>query len=282
MITTVFSSTDSPAMQWQSELLEHSWRAVGQPGCLVRLVATARPDVLPRHRFARSVATRLWDQLPGSGEPYPVYNKPASLLEWLYRERPEGTLLLLDPDCVFRAPLAREVSPGQAVGQRWVDARFDPAAPLGFDARFEPLLPFCADPALRPDPVMIPHLIHARDLTRIVLRWAELTRLIRQQVSPAKPMWESDMFALLVASAEVGLRHEPAALGIAAGWPAAAAPDSPLIHYCQPIRDPEGEVLWSKHRYRPWSRIEDPSRAAEPYGRELLELINAFVDGRSL
>ena len=31
MIYTVFSTRDSPYMQWQSELLEYSWKKVGQP-----------------------------------------------------------------------------------------------------------------------------------------------------------------------------------------------------------------------------------------------------------
>ena len=54
MIYTVFSTTDSPYMQWQSELLEYSWKKVGQPGELIRLVA--RPTT--RSHFTRRARAR--------------------------------------------------------------------------------------------------------------------------------------------------------------------------------------------------------------------------------
>ena len=98
MFYTVFSTNDNPRMQWQSELLEYSWKRVGQEGALIRLVATDRPHKLPAHKYASCVATRLWDTHPETGDTYPIYNKPASLLEWVFRDKPEGTVLLLDPD----------------------------------------------------------------------------------------------------------------------------------------------------------------------------------------
>ena len=80
---------------WQSELLEYSWKRAGQPGELVRLVATEGDKEPPKHRYARTVATQSWETHPNSGDWYPVYNKPASLFEWLHRERPSGTILLV-------------------------------------------------------------------------------------------------------------------------------------------------------------------------------------------
>ena len=46
MFYTVFSTNVSPYMQWQSDLLEYSWKRVEQEGVLIRLVATDDPQNL--------------------------------------------------------------------------------------------------------------------------------------------------------------------------------------------------------------------------------------------
>lgn len=282
MIYTVFSTTDSPYMQWQSELLEYSWKRAGQPGELIRLVATDDPNSLPQHRWARSIATRQWNIHPFTGDDFAPYNKPASLLEWLTGERPHGTLLLLDPDCVFRAPVEREVLPGHPVGQHWIDFHVSDHDPFGLDERFEAMNRHCVNTRSRVDPVMIPNLIHTDDMQRIALRWLELTGAVRQEVRNHQdnPMWESDMFGFIMASAEYGLSHELGTLGICTNWSPDDVKDAPIIHYCQAIHSREGDVIWSKGHYRPWEKVEDPSRAAQDYGRDLLELLNDFVDER--
>ena len=278
MIYTVFSTTDSPYMQWQSELLEYSWKKVGQPGELIRLVATDTPEALPTHQYARCVATRPWGQHPQTGDDFAPYNKPASLLEWIYRERPYGTLLLLDPDCVFRQSVETEVVPGKPIGQHWVDFEMDSGPPFGLGERFDGVRRYCLEHDLQADPVMIPNLIHSSDMQRIALRWLELTGAVRQHVRDhlGDPMWESDMFGFVMASAEYGLKHQLGSLGICTNWKPEDVPNAPIIHYCQPILDREGHQLWGKGVYRPWERVVYASLAAEDYGRDLLELINSF------
>ena len=210
MIYTVFSTTDSPYMQWQSELLEYSWVKAGQPGELVRLVSTDDPDALPKHKYARSVATRQSRVPAHTRDDYAPYNKPSSLLEWIYREQPSGTLLLLDPDCVFRQPVAREVAPGKPVGQHWIEREIGDEPPFGLGEPFERVRPYCVNDAYEADPVMIPNLIHTRDMQRIALRWLELTGIIRQHVrdDAGNPIWESDRVAYIMATAEYGLKWE--------------------------------------------------------------------------
>ncbi|MFN0264529.1 PqqD family protein [Tepidamorphus sp. 3E244] len=286
MFYTVFSTNVSPYMQWQSELLEYSWKRVGQEGALVRLVATDRPDRLPQHKYARSVATKLWDVHPGSGDSYPIYNKPASLLEWVYTERPEGTVLLLDPDCVFRRPVTRRVSPGAPIGQNWVDLSVGMASaesPFGLGERFGFLNDHCAATDSRIDPVMIPKLIHTSDLRRIAARWLELCAVVRDNLrsGDGNKVWESDMYAYLAACAEYGLHHEQATLGICPNWDPVLAPDAPLIHYCQEIFDTDGGSIFAKGRYEPWTRLDASQPAAREDGRDLVEIINAFIDDRA-
>jgi hypothetical protein len=60
-------------------------------------------------------------------------------------------------------------------------------------------------------PFTWPALIHTDDLRALMPRWIELTSLIRTQSSG----WESDMFALIVAAAELGLEFE---LGNTTAW----------------------------------------------------------------
>ncbi len=286
MFYTVFSTNDNPYMQWQSELLEYSWKRVGQEGVLVRLVATERPDALPTHRHARCIATRPWDNHPESGDAYPVYNKPASLLEWVFRHRPEGTVLLLDPDCVFRKPVTRKVVPGAPASQSWIDLPgLTPSRdnPFGLPPMFGFLNDHCAKIDMRIEPVMIPTLIHTRDLRRICARWLQLCGVVRDHARDdmGNQIWESDMYAYVAACAEYDLQHEPISLGICTNWDPKDAPDAPIIHYCQKILARDGHTLFDKHRYEPWTRVDTTSQTLQPYGAELIEIIESHIDDRS-
>lgn len=281
MFYTVFSTNLSPMMQWQSDLLEFSWKRVEQEGELVRLVATEDPDNLPVQKYARCVATTCWDTDPDSGDAYPIYNKPASLLDWVYREKPEGTVLLLDPDCVFRAPVRKRVAPGYPAAQDWIDYKVGkpgPESPFGMGERFSALNAHCARTDLSIAPVMIPKLIHTSDLRRIAARWLELCRAVRGNCrnGEGNPFWESDMFAYLATCAEYDLQHEPISLGICTNWDPADVPDAPVIHYCQAIHRKDGETVFNKHTYRPWSRVD--TNVELDRDRDLLVLINEYTD----
>ena len=284
MIYTVFSTEDSPYQNWQAELLEYSWKRAGQEGELVRLVATDGRGDLPRHRYAQSVATQTWATHPNTGDWYPIYNKPASLLEWLYRDRPFGTVLLVDPDCVFRAPINREVEEGHPAAQKWIRFALDADdSPFGLDDRFAFLSRYCVNTEPRAQGVMIPTLIHTNDLRRMIGRWLELCGVIRDQArdDQGERIWESDMFAYIAAAAEYGLVHEPANLGICTNWAAESVPDAPMVHYCNPILSRDGDEMLAKGSYRPWTRIDDPSRAESDHGRDMLALLNDYIDSRT-
>jgi hypothetical protein len=281
MFYTVFSTNLAPRMQWQSDLLEYSWKQVGQEGVLIRLVATDDPATLPQQKYAQCIATQPWNTHPDTKDAYPIYNKPASLLEWLFRDRPEGTVLLIDPDCVFRRPVRQHVAAGFPVAQKWIDRNTRKPGtqyPFGLPPGFAFLNDYCARVDLSTAPVMIPTLIHTSDLRRICARWLELCGIVRQHARNVhgQPIWEADMYAYLVTSAEYQLNHEPASLGICTNWRSEDAPDAPIIHYCQPIIGRDGQEIFNKFRYQPWTSI-DP--AAEPenqdYGKDLIDIVNA-------
>ena len=283
MFYTVFSTSDNPAMQWQSELLEHSWKDVRQEGALIRLVATDDPQHLPRHRYAQTVPTSPWNVHPVTGDDYVIYNKPASLLEWLIRERPEGTVLLLDPDCVFRKPVTRRVPPGAPVSQTWIGltlAAPSKKRPFGFPDGFSFLNDYCARTNIASSAVMIPTLIHTSDLRRICARWLELCGHVRDHYRDVegRKIREADMFAYVAASAEYGLQHEPAALGVCTNWDPADAPDAPIIHYCQSIVAADGRELFNKYSYQPGNALDTSAVPLCDYGNDLVAIVNDFVE----
>ncbi len=283
MIYTVFSTTDSPFQQWQSELLEYSWNDVGQPGELIRLVATAA-DTVPAHRYARTIAAPPWQTHPTTGDDYGPYNKPASLLHWLQTEQPDGTVLLIDPDCVFREPIGREVAEGFPVAQKWIGISHDRSGDgFALGPRFSFLERHGVRARTRAQLGMIPTLIHTRDLARIAARWLEVTALVRQEVTDreGRRMWESDMFGYAIVAAEAGLVHELTSLGICTNWSPDEAVRAPIIHYCQSIEGSDGDAIWSKYDYRPWGRVAQPERARYDYGRDLLTLLNRCVNARA-
>ncbi len=283
MFYTVFSTNLGPNMQWQSDLLEYSWKQVGQEGMLIRLVATDNPTKLLQQKYAQCVATKPWDVHPETGDSYPIYNKPASLLEWLVRDQPEGTVLLLDPDCIFRQPVTRRVAPGFPASQKWINLNVrkpDSKHPFGLPPGFTFLSEHCAQVDLTTEPVMIPTLIHTDDLRRICARWLELCGVVRQHCRNAQglPIWESDMFAYIATCAEYGLRHDPISLGICTNWHPDEAPDAPIVHYCQPILAKNGRQLFGKFNYKPWTRIDTSLEPEFDCGGDLIATINEYID----
>ncbi|MDR4492891.1 MAG: hypothetical protein AB7I44_19725 [Hyphomicrobiaceae bacterium] len=283
MIYTVFSTTDNPYMNWQSRLLEFSWAEVNQPGELIRLVATSERNHLPASQQAKVIPTWPWDTHPITGDRYLIYNKPASLSQWLTTHKPEGTVLFIDPDCVFRSPIVTEVTPGYSLSQKWIDFRSDrtyystdDGSPVNLIQRF------CKHNPELIQGVMIPTLIHTDDLRRLVTRWLEVTGQIRQGIRnrEGQPLWESDMFGFVIAAAECGLLQKPADLGICTNWLPADVPNAPIIHYCQSILSKTDEPLWDKKSYKPWERVVDPQQAKCDYGRDLLALLNRFIENR--
>jgi hypothetical protein len=283
MIYTVFSTTDNPYMNWQSRLLEFSWEEVNQPGELIRLVATSERDHLPSSQHAQVIPTWPWDKHPITGDRYVIYNKPASLSQWLTTHKPEGTVLFIDPDCVFRAPIITEVTPGHSLSQKWIDFRSEATYYSSEDnAPVNLIQQFCKHNHELLQGVMIPTLIHTHDLRLLVTRWLEVTGQIRQGIRnrEGQPLWESDMFGYIIAAAECGLVQEPADLGICTNWLPADVPNAPIIHYCQSIQSQQDEPLWDKRSYRPWGKIANPQQAKCDYGRDFFSLLNRFIESR--
>jgi len=278
MIVTVFVTNADRNFQWQSELLEHTWQQVKQPGELVRLVASPEQQSLPLHGLARVVRTRCWNPHPYVQDGYPLYNTPAGLWEWLLSERIDASLLLLDPDSVLLDSFQQEVGPGEAVGHDWPGMPCNGRGPFGLTKDYQNLQAFCVNRELRLSGVQFPVLIHSSDLTKIAPRWLELTAIIRTQVGrhvggPSDAL----KVAYAIAAAEYRVPH---AVRKMACETSDARADQPVLNYRQPVETAQGKILWDPEVYQPWQACE-PERAAAGAGREFLHLLQQYAASRN-
>jgi hypothetical protein len=276
VIYTVFCTSAGATLQWQSELLEYSWGAVRQPGELVRLVATPPGAPAPRHRLARVVETLCWAPHPYTGDRYPPYDRPASLLQWLFEERIDGTILLVEPGCVFRSPVGTEARRGRATATAW------PGLPRGegpfrLGPGFGFLERFCVDRSLELPAVTLPLLIHASDLRRIAPRWLELASIIREETAGSEQgsLQDADRIAYAIAAAETGVRHTAAEMSVGTDAPESAAS---ILDARQPISLADG-TAWNPGAYTSWDPVH-PELAPPGTGREFLGLLAAYIERR--
>jgi hypothetical protein len=250
------SCTDaSDYAHWQCELLEYSWKQVGQTGELIRLVSREDDHPLPKHHYTKVISTRFTNNHPETGDHYIPYNRLYSFQQWLNTGDQDGTVLILDPDCVFRKRVTVRVRPGTPIAQRWRG--------FGVGGKWGTW----------------PALVHTDDMRRLMPRWIELTSLIRQQMNA----WESDMMAFVVAAAELGIRFTEQHLAAVLNWPEGDDEEAPVIHYCQAIEAKDGSQLWFKQGYRPWQKTgADPALARLPYCGDLVAILNEYVDTQNI
>ena len=266
MIYSVFCPTDDVALPWRGQLLGYSWARARQPGELVQLVASGRQTAAPCHPLARVLETQRWSPHPYTGDPYPAYQRAAALLEWLFVERIEGTVLVLETSSVFRAPVPDEVRSGQARGTAWAELpRGD--GPFGLGPGFEFLSGVCVDRALALSPVKLPVLIHSTDLRKLVARWLELTSIIRAETGGAAdgPFADAANLAYVIAAAEARIPHSTAELG--------------LLDCGRPIPSTDGALAWDAATYQSWSSVHPESVPPGP-DREFLSLLAELVERR--
>lgn len=267
-IYTVTCTDTNPYGTWQCEFQEHTWIQVHQPGELVRLVALPAGEAPPRHEHARVVTTGATNTHPATEKSYAGYNRLHSLLEWLETEQPEGTVLIMDSDFVFRAPIERTVTPGHPVAQEW----YNFGNLRGQWAEIAATI--CPDIHDRYQRITWPMLIHTQDLLSLMPRWRDITAIYRK----LNGAWESDMIGLIVAAAEQGITFELDTLGAWMNWPEDFVRGAPIIHYCQPVEAADGTRLWYKQGYRPWTEVDvDPDDAALDYCRDLLRMLQEFI-----
>ena len=266
MIYTVVCTDINDYVNWQVELLEYSWSRIHQPGKLIRLVACDEHESLPVHRHAEVYRTKFTNQHPTSGDVYNCYNRLYSLQQWLDEYDIQGTILMVDCDVVFRSPIKTTVTPGKPLAQHWLD--------YGICDQFRSALIKMPDVEMDSlQPITWPLLIDANDLRAMLPRWISATIEIREETKRQ----ESDMFGFLISAHENKLEFQQGTTTAFMPWPDEKVKEAPLIHYCQQVKDINGDRLWGKWRYKPWQQISNPQSAQLEYCRDLLELLNEFA-----
>lgn len=290
---TIYSISNSPYQEWQADLLDYTFEAVAQPGKLIRLCS--EDSRFPGRRGARSsVGETLFTPSYSRLEwPYvrvlrwwvgtrwslrhvewAVMNKPGSL-RFLFENRgfhDDDRLIFLDPDMVFTRPWAPAVAGGTVHGQKWIGygRRFCEATSIHPE-----LCPASADGC-----VMYPYAIRAGDLRPMVadIEHFSLEGYRKAKLAGAQGVWMADMSAFQTAMTKHGLTMKAVDnVGLCSNWPNRDDPDAPILHYCQPMRDRAGALLWGKGHYLPWTRPPDPSRATNRVDREVLEILTRKV-----
>jgi hypothetical protein len=276
MIYTAFTVPSDLTLQWQAELLEESWARARQSGELVRLAPTSAEQSAPMHGRARVVQTLSWNPHPYTSDTYAGYDIPAASMEWLFRSRVDGTVLLLDRCSVLTTAIEYETTPGQVVAAPWPEMPTGDG-PLGLPIELKFLERYCVNRNLALAPVRLPFLIHSSDLRKIAPRWAELTAIIRCEARGVDgKRGDADRIAYTLAAAEYRLQHSyPDPKSETAGTGANAA----VLDYAEPIESSSGEILWDQRTYQPWTTI-DPEQAKAGAGRKFLALLNDIVQRR--
>jgi hypothetical protein len=260
-VHSVFSVDGSHYLRWQAELLAYSHRSAGQPGPLTRLWSG---DGRPTSFMGSTFRAAPYSPHPVSRDDYAPYNKPSALLAWLRNAPPvDDTVLLLDPDCAFVAPLAIDASRDEPLAQ--------PLSYMQADALAAVAARHCRRRALVRG-VGIPIVIHRDDLSALAAPWLEKTEAIRDDRRSRRLVgWVAEMWGYAFAAAELGLRHRLRAL---ARFPTEDCADLPLIHYCYASATPDGRWSWDKRSYRPWQRVDDAPPSTPRAAAALVAIVN--------
>ncbi|MET0397036.1 MAG: hypothetical protein ABW277_09460 [Longimicrobiaceae bacterium] len=264
MTHTVISVDGSRYLRWQADLLAFSHHRAGQPGPLTRLWSAREPPPA----FAGCTFRAEPGSAPRAGaDDYPPLNRPRALHAWLKAAPPaEEAVLILDPDCVFLAPLAEPASRGDPVAQ-----------PIGYlDPERHPEL--VRRHCRRPGAVQgmgIPVLIHRDDLAALLPPWLEKTEAIRGDArSRALAGWVAEMWGYALAAAEAGMRHT---LRETARFSTEDRADLPIVHYCYACADPSGRWRWDKRSHLPWACVAEPPAGTPRAAVALICLLNEWV-----
>jgi hypothetical protein len=292
-VHTIYSMSNSPYQDWQGDLLDWSFVQSGQPGNLIRICSAdthfrgrppsrsrvgrtlltpnhALPD-LPRHRPWRfGIPAGLFQRQTE----WPVMNKPGSL-KYLFEHCAFGendTLIFLDPDMVFTKPWVPVFERGTVCGQKW----FGYTKAYCESTSIHP--EFC--PETEDDCIMYPYAIKAGDLEELV---SDIEHFSREGYRKAKSgnvegSWMSDMPAFQTAMTKHALIMQPHDnVGLCNNWGNRDNADAPILHYCQPMLDAQGNHIWGKSKYVAWDTPPDPSLATNRVDREVLTMLRLKV-----
>ena len=286
----LYSAGNSGYQEWQSDLLDFSFKESKQPGILIRIVSDDSKDQRPiiktkdpKERytmitpdFSKLTDTKIW----------PVMNKPGSMEYFINRLSPEfkqrnkqATLVFLDPDMIFIKSWdpRNDFKMGEVIGQKWKGYSNGYCSQTSIDTGYCPKSESNSDNS---GPLMFPFAIKMGDMEKIagdVSNYAKKGYLKHNQ-------WMADMSAFVTAIEKHELKNKQIDnLGICNDWDNNDDPDAKIMHYCQAAKNKDGKEIWGKRRYQSgykhgdtFDPVPDPSETMNRVDREVLTLINRF------
>lgn len=245
---TVYPASCSAFSLHQAIALDWSWRNVGQPGRLTRIVTgcklesdkkKAMQSVLsgdPRFDvfFTEDWNTEVPRMFPEvRSDNYMAYNRPFGLAAWFERARPqEAHIMYLDPDMIFVQPLLYHLSSspvhvteGHPVAQHYsyITANAGLTDPGWHDFAIPelcgPECPRLADaqrPHERSFAVGSPIVMHGSDWAKLLPAWTNYTVFIRSHghvhestwIKKGDPPYIAEMIAYSLAAVTSNLPHQ--------------------------------------------------------------------------
>lgn len=263
----VFSADCQPYMTWQARALYDSWKRIGSPGRITRVLScTAEEyatyehfDVVPDTERAPSF---VWyaKETEGDEDGYAAYNLPGGMDHWA---RTRGTdrkwVVKLDADMILLKPLTTRELPASkgvaASGQYdYLVGTTNGMAKWFVDEETEKRLARVGGWEI----------FDAEDFINMTPKWLEYTKRVRMDkrvwypyrgtgdvyISEKNPRpWISEMYGFIFGCAVAGLRHNvmPSTQLYAGYVPWDEASEDPyIIHYGITMNDGSG-YKWDKH-----------------------------------
>lgn len=261
---TIYSMSNSSYQDWQGELLDKTFRHVGMPGKLYRLVS----DDLeyPNKSFATSNISTVIKMPSFAKLPNRVYtamNKPGSLIELFKRVNiPDSTIMIfLDPDMIFTKKWIPNPEKNTVVGQKW----------KGYSNAFcanTQILENC--PMDDNEAIMYPFAMRAADAKKIAQDYYNFSSVFSDD-------WMVEMSALVAAFKKNKLKIVTNdAIGLCNDWDNNNDPNAPIMHYCQCVKDSNSSELWCKRRHIKGTDVPNPSVATNRVDYEVLKALHYF------
>ena len=259
---TIYSVSNSDYQEWQADLLDKTFKQVGMPGTLYRLVSDDLD--FPNRPFGTSSISKVikvpsFAKLPN--RIYTAMNKPGSLIELFKRINiPNDTIMIfVDPDMIFTKPWLPTPDFGTVYGQRW----------KGYSKAY------CANtqqlencPNSETDSIMYPFSMRAADAKKISQDYFNYSAVFSND-------WMVEMAALVAA-----MKHSKLSIitnesiGLCNDWNNNNDPNAPILHYCQCVKDKYGNELWCKRRHTKGTKVPNPSVALNRVDREVLQRLS--------
>ena len=260
----IFSTECTPYFDWQTVALLHSYVQTNQTGGITRLMACddvnySAKDLTDRFFGAKTYVHPNYAKHPKTGDNYPAYNKPFSVLHWLRHAEPEEDyIVFLDPDMVIRSKISVEIV-GAQIG-RPVSAYYGYLEGVDKDSYMEVKAQVPnVDKAQKVGGFMV---MHKEDMKRVAPLWLHYTEEVRNkpgnwantgdiynQNGKAGPPWISEMYGYVFACAHAKLRHRVSdTFMLYPGYQPPPEPFPLVLHYG--ITFHVGKYAFDKHWFR--------------------------------